>query len=130
MFGKKDTPVAAPIRPRRIASQLEPDIKLVGDLSFSGLLQVKGNIYGNVIASSDSDATLLIEAGATITGEVRAPYIRIRGKVTGDVFATKRVSISEGATVIGNIHYDEIELDQGAHLSGRLISLNKDAVPG
>ena len=126
MFGKKSTPLVAPIRPKRIASQLEPDIELVGDLSFSGLLQVKGNIYGNVIAAKGSDATLLIEEGATITGEVRAPYIRIKGKVTGDIFATNRVSISASATIIGNIHYDEIELDHGAHLSGRLISLKDD----
>jgi len=128
MFGKKTRPIEAPTRPRRIASQLEPDIELVGDLSFSGLLQVKGNIYGNVIAATGTDATLLIEAGATITGEVRAPYIRICGKVTGDVFATSRVSISASSTVIGDIHYDEIELDQGAHISGNLISLNEDAV--
>lgn len=128
MFGIKQTPVASKMPPKRIASQLEPDIELVGDLSFSGLLQVKGNIYGNVIAATDSNATLLIEAGATITGEVRAPYIRIKGKVTGDVFATSRISISASSTIIGDIHYDEIELDQGAQLSGRLISLNEDAV--
>ena len=130
MFGLKQTPVTPPTPPKRIASQLEPDIELVGDLSFSGLLQVKGNIYGNVIAASDSNATLLIEEGATITGEVRAPYIRIKGKVTGDVFATSRISISSSSMIIGDIHYDEIELDQGAQLSGRLISLNEDPVTG
>ena len=124
MFGKKITPRTPT---KRIASQLEPDIELVGDLSFSGLLQVKGNIYGNVIAATDSDAILLIEAGATITGEVRAPYIRVKGKITGDVFATRKISISESSTIIGNIHYDEIELDQGAYLTGRLISLKESA---
>lgn len=126
MFGKKQTPQAPQTITKRIASQLEPDIKLVGDLSFSGLLQVKGNIYGNVIAATNTDATLLIEEGASITGEVRAPYIRIKGKVTGDVFATHRISISADSTVIGDIHYDELELDQGAHLSGRLISLKEE----
>lgn len=128
MFGLKQAPIDKQVPPKRIASQLEPDIELVGDLSFSGLLQVKGNIYGNVIASTDSNATLLIEPGATITGEVRAPYIRIRGKVTGDVFATSRISISASSTIIGDIHYDEIELDEGAQLSGRLISLKEDAI--
>ena len=128
MFGKKTTPVTTQAPRKRIASQLEPDIELVGDLSFSGLLQVKGNIYGNVIAATDSGAILLIEAGATITGEVRAPYIRIRGKVTGDVFATSRISISASSTIIGDVHYTEIELDQGAQLSGRLISLKEDAL--
>ncbi|PID46136.1 MAG: hypothetical protein CSB47_05360 [Proteobacteria bacterium] len=127
MFRKK-TKLAEPTQPRRIASQLEPDVELVGDLSFSGLLQVKGNIYGNVIAPMDSDATLLIEPGATITGEVRAPYIQIKGKVTGDVFATKRIRINVGAIVIGNIHYEEIELDQGAHLAGRLISTKEERI--
>lgn len=124
MFKKK--PSIETSRPKRIASQLEPDVELVGDLSFSGLIQVRGNIYGNVIAPADSEATLLVEEGATITGEVRVPYIRISGKVIGDVFATKSIQIKAGAIVIGNIHYEEIELDQGAHLAGRLISTKSD----
>jgi cytoskeletal protein CcmA (bactofilin family) len=121
MFGKK-TKTTPHQSPRRIASQLEADIELVGDLSFSGLLQVKGNIYGNIISPADSDATLLVEEGATITGEIRVPYIQIRGKVTGNVFASNRVKIKAGSTVIGDVHYGEIELDPGAHLSGHLIS--------
>lgn len=125
MFGKKTKP--AEQAPKQIASQLEPDVELVGDISFSGLLQLKGNIYGNVIAPADSQATLLVEAGATITGEVRAPYIMIKGKVTGDVFAARRVNLKPGAIVIGNIHYDEIELEQGANLAGRLISTKDNA---
>lgn len=119
MFGKKTKPLSN----RRIASQLEADIELVGDLSFSGLLQVKGNIYGNIISPADSEATLLIEQGATITGEIRVPYIQIKGKVTGNVFASNRINIKAGSTIIGDVHYNEIELDQGAHLSGHLISI-------
>ena len=124
MFKKKpkNTP---PLNPRRIASQLEPDIKLVGDLSFSGLLQLKGNVYGNIVSPLDSEATLLIEEGASVTGEIRVPYIQVMGKVTGDIFASKRIRIKTGSTIIGNVNYDEIELDQGAHLSGHLISMKK-----
>lgn len=124
MFGKKAQPSESK-KPLVIASQLEPDVELVGDLSFSGLIQIKGNIYGNIIAPTDSEATILIETSATITGEVRAPYIQIKGKVTGDVFATNRIHIQSGAIIIGNIHYEEIELDQGAHLAGRLISMKE-----
>jgi len=122
MFRKK---AAEPSKPRRIASQLEPDIELVGDLSFSGLLQVKGNIYGNVIAPANSEATLLVEKGATITGEVRVPYIKIKGKITGNVYSSNRIKIKDGSTIIGDVHYKEIELDQGAHLSGHLIATDK-----
>ena len=35
--------------------------------------------------------------------------------------------IKPGAIVIGNIHYDDIELEQGANLAGRLISTKDDA---
>jgi len=123
MFNRKP---AAPATERRLASQLEPDTKLVGDLSFSGLIQIKGNVYGNVIAAAEEDATLLIEEGASITGEVRAPYIQIRGgKVTGNVYSTARISVKDRSTVIGDIHYQEIELDQGAHLTGRLVSMEQ-----
>ena len=123
MFRKKPK-TASNIQPRRIASQLEADVQLVGDLSFSGLLQLKGNIYGNIISPTDSEATLLIEEGATVTGEIRVPYIQIKGKVTGNVFASSRINIKAGSTIIGDVHYTEIELDQGAHLSGHLINTN------
>ena len=123
---KKKTKAAEPLSPRRIASQLEADIDLVGDLSFSGLLQVKGNIYGNIISPTNSDATLLIEEGASVTGEIRVPYVQVRGKVTGNVFASNRINIKSGSSIIGDVHYKEIELDQGAHLSGHLISTDEE----
>ncbi|KQH74306.1 bactofilin family protein [Xylella fastidiosa subsp. sandyi] len=104
-----------------------PQAVITGDISFSGVLYVEGNIFGKVIADEGVSATLVVAEKGRIDGEVRAPVIVINGRLDGDVYAADRVELGGGACVHGNVHYKVVEMRVGAQLTGSLIHTNNQA---
>ncbi|RRU14985.1 polymer-forming cytoskeletal family protein [Stenotrophomonas sp. 278] len=93
-----------------------------GDVEFSGGLYVEGTILGKVIASEGaSTATLTLAEQGSIEGEIRAQVVVLSGRLEGDVHASERVELTPSARVNGNIHYQVVEMNAGAQLTGRLI---------
>lgn len=110
---------------RANCSIIEQDVELIGDISFSQDVYIKGKITGNILASLDSDGKVMIQQGGIITGEVRAPNVIVAGKIVGNVFATKRLSIANTALIEGDIHYGSLEMEQGASINGLLVAMGK-----
>lgn len=94
--------------------------EVIGDIHFSGELEIQGTVCGNITASQDS-ARVRIVKGGQVKGEVRAPLIIISGDVQGDIHASEQVELVSEARVQGNIHYRAIEIARGAQLNGKLI---------
>jgi len=93
-----------------------------GDVEFSGGLYVEGTILGKVIAAEGAaNATLTLAEHGAIEGEIRAQVVVLSGRLDGDVHATERVELTPTARVNGNIHYQVVEMNAGAQLTGRLI---------
>ncbi|HFC92966.1 MAG TPA: polymer-forming cytoskeletal protein [Leucothrix mucor] len=111
-------------------SILRKDTKLTGDLFFSGRLHVFGSITGNIISTEDADSTLVLEQGSEINGEIRAGNILVHTLISGDIFAYKRLSLKATAIIQGDVHYQELEMEQGATINGNLSALNKEKPNG
>ncbi len=111
-------------------SDLMEDVELLGDLSFTRELHIRGRVNGNVVSSIDSEGRLVLHAGSVVNGEVRAPYVVVAGQVTGNLFAFKRLSLAKGSEVHGDVHYTEIEMQQGATVNGILIAMGKSGESG
>lgn len=105
------------------ASLFETDIEIVGDVSFGGELYLQGRVNGNLVAPNDSGASLFIQEKSEVIGEIRTPMLVVSGKVSGDIFSTRRISLKATAEVVGNIHYAEIHVEQGASINGNLVAL-------
>ena len=105
------------------------DVKVNGDIHFSGGLHIDGVVKGNVSADPDSEGQISIADGATIDGGVTAPYVLLEGVVKGDVFANKRVKLGPTARVIGNVYYNLIEMAIGAEINGKLVHQPEGQVP-
>jgi cytoskeletal protein CcmA (bactofilin family) len=98
-----------------------------GDLVFSGGLYVEGRILGKVLAEDGAQATLTLSEHGSIEGEVRAPVVVINGQLIGDVHAAERVELGAKARVQGDVHYQVVEMNAGAQLTGRLIHVGSMA---
>jgi cytoskeletal protein CcmA (bactofilin family) len=103
-----------PINGASTFSILGNDTALNGDIKATTDLQVEGRVEGNIACCA-----LVQGEGSEIVGNVSAESIRIAGKVQGSVTA-REVVILKSARIHGDIHYEQLTIEQGAQLDGRL----------
>ncbi len=95
--------------------------EVVGDVHFSGNLEVEGVIKGSIIADDGSNAAVRILQHGKVIGDIRAPSIIINGEVQGEVFSTKHVELAAKANIQGNVHYHSLEVVKGAQVNGNMV---------
>ena len=96
------------------------DTVIVGDVHFSGNLDVEGLVQGNIIAKPDKDALVRIVGKGRVEGEIRAPSIVVNGMVEGDVHSSKVLELASKAKVQGNVFYTQVEMAAGSEVNGKL----------
>jgi len=96
------------------------DTEVVGDIKFSGNLDIEGVVRGNIVAQSGKDAVVRIVDKGRVEGEIRAPSVIINGSIIGDVYSSKHLELAAKARVQGNVHYTLVEMAIGAEVNGSL----------
>lgn len=131
MFSKnnKKTQQAQNNQPRAVPSIISADLKIVGDLSSTGEIQVDGEVTGDIRSK-----ILLVGEGASIRGEIRAETIRVHGHVNGQIKATF-VNLAKTAHVVGDILHENLSIQEGAFLEGHITHMSEQqareaAIPG
>lgn len=101
---------------------------IVGDVHFSGSLDVEGIVQGNIFAEDGKDALVRIIDKGRVQGEIRAPSVVINGMVEGDVYSSKHLELAAKGRVQGNVHYTLLEMAAGSEVNGSLTHIA--AAPG
>ncbi len=101
------------------------DTVVVGDIHFSGILDVEGVVQGNIIARPDSDALVRVVDKGRVEGEIRAPGVIINGSVEGDVHSTSRLELASRGRVQGNVFYTTVEMAAGSEVNGSLTHITE-----
>jgi cytoskeletal protein CcmA (bactofilin family) len=94
-------------------SIISTDLKIVGDLSSDGEIQIDGAVDGDIRTKS-----LLVGETAHIKGDVVADSIFIHGSTSGQI-KSRSVNLSKTARVVGDILHEDLVIDAGAFLEGR-----------
>ena len=99
-----------------------------GDLFFEEQLYINGVIEGDVTAgqsteSAPESAKLVVCAHGRVIGNIRAPNVMIDGVVEGDVYASGKLELAAKARVLGNVHYNLVEMQLGSVVNGQMVSL-------
>ena len=110
-FGRKKQP---PIR-----SLIGEGAVIHGELRFDQGLRIDGEVQGDVIAVEPS-SLLVISENARVKGKVMAGHVIINGQVTGPVVSTALLEIQPKARIVGDVHYETLEMHQGATIDGEL----------
>lgn len=105
------------------ATLIARNTRLAGDVHFAEQIYVNGVIEGDVRADDSDSATLVVCEGGRVTGEIRVPNVVIDGTVEGDVYATGKLELAAKAKVLGNVHYNLVEMQLGSVVNGQMISL-------
>jgi cytoskeletal protein CcmA (bactofilin family) len=89
-------------------------LKIDGNLTTEGEVQVDGQINGNI-----SCAHLTVGREATIVGDITAEEVVVRGKVTG-IIRGNRVILQDGAQVESEIFQSKLTIEEGANFKGMI----------
>lgn len=108
-------------KPDLIHTLVGDGTRIEGDLRFDGGCHIDGIVHGNVVAERDPEAVLSISEDGRVEGSVRVPRLLLNGTVEGDVYASERVELGATARVVGNLHYELLEMTAGAEINGQLI---------
>ncbi len=94
---------------------------LEGDLCCAGGTHIDGTVNGGVTSGGDWNAFLSVSEKGRVEGNIRVPHLSLNGTVKGDVFVGDKAEFGPTAKVIGNVHYQLIEIAAGAEIDGKLI---------
>jgi cytoskeletal protein CcmA (bactofilin family) len=120
MFSKNKKPATttAPSPPTPAPSIVSADMRVIGDITSQGEVQIDGTVEGDVRAKS-----VLIGESADIKGEILADQVQVHGRVNG-LIKSRSVHLGRAAHVVGDILHESMSIENGAFLEGHCIRMN------
>jgi cytoskeletal protein CcmA (bactofilin family) len=118
MFSKTDpaAPATQPPRapnPNAGKSVLASDLRITGEISSTGAVEVFGEVDGNLSARN-----LMIGNEGSVKGTVSAETIEVKGTLDGRV-STQSFTLRASARVEADTTYTALVIESGAQIEGR-----------
>lgn len=118
MFSKPDTAPAAPQparapNPNAGKSILASDLRITGEITSTGAVEVAGEIEGNLTARS-----LTIGPEGSVKGTVSSETVEVKGTLDGRV-STQSFTLRASARVEADVTYTSLVIESGAQIEGR-----------
>lgn len=85
-------------------------------------LRIDGTVIGDVEARQYDGISVALGRTGKVQGDIHAARVLIAGQVDGNIYATERVELHAGARVNGDVTYGQLGIEQGASISGLMIS--------
>jgi cytoskeletal protein CcmA (bactofilin family) len=95
---------------------LGPRDVLQGRLDIQGDLRIAGNVEGELKASGD----VTVDAGATIQASIEGANVSVRGQVSGNVTARRRLTLGGSGRLNGDVRVGRLTVEDGATLNGNV----------
>jgi cytoskeletal protein CcmA (bactofilin family) len=122
MFSKTSDPTSAPPVPRPAApgtnsarSVLGPDLRITGEISSSGSVEVLGEIDGNITANG-----LIIGNEGRVKGSINAHTVEVKGKLDGKV-SCESFTLRASSNVKADVNTTALVIESGATIEGRFL---------
>jgi cytoskeletal protein CcmA (bactofilin family) len=96
-------------------SIIASDITIEGKIDGAGHVRLAGRFKGDVHIQGD----LTVEAGAKLTGSVRANSVAIAGEVEGNIESAQRVELLDTGVLNGDLKAGTLTVAAGSRMRGR-----------
>jgi cytoskeletal protein CcmA (bactofilin family) len=100
---------------RRRGTIIAEGLKIVGSVTAEGLVEVNGQIEGDLHCTS-----LVVSPKAAILGGVEAERVVVNGRVEGPIRGGE-VVLKSHAYVVGDIQHQSLAIETGAYFDGRSV---------
>jgi cytoskeletal protein CcmA (bactofilin family) len=89
---------------------------LQGRLDVQGDLKIAGKVEGELKASG----SVTIDSGASVQASIAGANVSVRGQVTGNVTAKRRLTLGGSGRLNGDVKVGRLTVDDGATLNGNV----------
>ena len=93
---------------------LSRGVSIKGTVKFTDELLIDGEVEGTI----ESSGKLTIGEHASIRGDIRSKWVKVRGTVEGDIVATERCELQAGCALTGDIEAPRLVVDENAAFVG------------
>ena len=111
------------MRDKGVPSIISAKMSVTGNLSGDGVMQVDGTVEGDILC-----AELTLGETAQVRGDIECDTVYVHGSINGEICA-RSVNLSATARVTGDIQHEELSIEAGAHLEGRLLRREVTRLP-
>ncbi|MCW5571374.1 MAG: polymer-forming cytoskeletal protein [Steroidobacteraceae bacterium] len=111
-----DTPRRTKERVEMKDSVISSGLNIEGKIEGTGNVRIGGRFKGDVHIDGD----LTIEAGAHLTGQVRANLVVVAGELSGNVESARRVELAETAVMSGDVKAGALTVAAGSRMRGQV----------
>lgn len=118
MFGKSKK---NQVNTNRIDSLIGQGTEIVGNVRFKGGLRLEGSVIGDV-SIGDEPGVLMIGPMGSIQGNVHVSHLIVDGTLQGKAYADSMIELRSTARVVGDLHYNSIEMHAGSIFQGHMHS--------
>ncbi|NHB77987.1 bactofilin family protein [Rhodobacter calidifons] len=125
MFSKTSDPTSAPATPspprpsasgsNSARSVLGADLRITGEITSTGSVEVLGEIDGNITANG-----LIIGQEGRVTGSVNAHTVEVKGRFDGKV-ACESFTLRASSQVKADVTTAALVIESGAQIEGRFL---------
>lgn len=116
LFSKTDSPVPKRVNgsSEAISSVISKDMRIAGELNFTGKARIDGVIEGNIKGEH-----LILSGSAKVRGDLELISLICHGSVEGNIQA-QEVTVHTSANLQGNLAAENLTVEPGAKLSGEI----------
>jgi cytoskeletal protein CcmA (bactofilin family) len=97
-------------------SVISADLTIEGKIEGAGHVRIAGSFKGDVHVQGN----LTIEAGARITGQVRANVVVVGGELQGNIEGASRVELLETGIIAGDVKAGSLAVAAGSRMRGQV----------
>ncbi|HMS96734.1 MAG TPA: polymer-forming cytoskeletal protein [Tabrizicola sp.] len=110
-------PVSRPVTPgsNSARSVLGADVRITGEISSTGSIEILGEIDGNITANG-----LIIGNEGRVKGTVSAHTVEVKGKFDGKI-GCESFTLRSTAQVKADVRTSSIVIESGAEIEGRFL---------
>jgi cytoskeletal protein CcmA (bactofilin family) len=116
------TLAVSPRRPTPKTSSEGGESVIAANLTIEGKIEGSGNVRmaGRFKGDVRIDGNFSIEPGAHLTGQVLAGIVVVGGELQGNIESAKRVDVTEGGIIVGDVKAGSITVAAGSRMRGHV----------
>ena len=101
---------------------------VIGNLEGIGHYKIAGGLHGDISETPESNATLLIDHGGYVKGNIEYSNLIVIGTVDGSINVSDRTEVYPSAIIRGDVVYKQLSIHPNAKVNGRIACSQLDQI--